>query len=755
MTAATDLDFKNTLNPEQHAAVTHGKGPQLVLAGAGSGKTRVITYRVAWLVKACGVDPRQITAVTFTNKAAGEMRERIEKLLGLYPLPSFVGTFHRFTLRQLRAYGSRVGLPSQFSILDASDQKTLVKKAIKLEELPEKAFPPQAMLSAISSAKNRLLDPVAYERQADDFFTRRAARVYRRYQNLIREAGGVDFDDMIRLTVELLRQDDALRQRLRRRIQFLLVDEFQDTNHAQLSLIHELCGGAGQLTAVGDEDQSIYRWRGAEIDNILEFERSFPGATIRKLERNYRSTQNILDASGAVIAHNAKRRGKRLWTESGAGENLVLYKARDELDEARWVASCLKSFEPTHGLSAMAVLVRTHAQTRALEDELLRQDLPYALIGGLRFYERAEIKDLIAYLRLVRNPHDLLAFSRVLNRPPRGIGKSTSELVLDRAAELGRSPWEVLVAGELTGVAARGVKALQRFRKLIEDLQEETAGLQLGEVLTRVLEKTDYARLYDKDDEDSQSRLENIREFLSAAQEFTEARGPSTDEEDRGLTAFLDHVSLASSEDHVSADQRVSLLTLHSAKGLEFPVVILAGLEEGLLPHFNARAEADIEEERRLLYVGMTRAGKRLLLTHCRRRRIAGLYKDQLPSLFLQEIPERLIDVEESSELFAHSPQADSIYSFFGREQPTAPSLPSTPSVAAVRTVVPEVSASTPSRSSRVRPGSLVRHAKLGRGRVLSIEGSGDETRLSIYFDGLGKRKLVARFAQLEVLNAR
>ncbi len=781
------LDFDQALNAEQLPAVTHGDGPQLILAGAGSGKTRVITYRVAWLVQEHGVDPSRIAAVTFTNKAAGEMKDRIEELLGLYPLPAFVGTFHRFALRLLRAYGPRIDLSRDFVILDGSDQLSLIKKAMQATEMSTDAYRPRAVLSAISSAKNRLLDPAQFAARADDFFSQTVvAPVYRRYQALMRAAGGVDFDDMIMLTVKLLRRDKELKQRIRDRHRYLLVDEFQDTNHAQLMLIHQVSANpevGGNLTAVGDEDQGIYRWRGAELDNILEFERSFPGATIRKLERNYRSTQNILDASGAVVANNVHRRGKRLWTDAGEGEKLRLYKARDEVDEARWVNNLLQSLAGDHRHSEMAVLVRTNAQTRAFEDRFLRQGVPYQLVGGVRFYERAEIKDLMAYLRFVRNPMDNMSFERIVNRPPRGIGKKTLDGLLAMAAETGQAAWDTLSKDKLVGIPPRGAKALARFREQMTPVIEAAVELPLPTVLDRLLEATAYTEQFDEHDDEGQMRLENIDEFRSGVQEFAESHGYGSTEEDL-LTAFLDHVSLASDTDSLKKRPGVTLTTFHSAKGLEFPVVIVAGLEENVLPHFNAQElPENLEEERRLLYVGMTRAEKRLILTTCSRRRIAGNYQDQEPSRFLLEIPNRLLDIETSPELFAPqrpswnrpSPRSggmptegmpswslpsaptaskpvsgsDAVNSFFGRQPAKEASLPFEDPAPSL-TVVP-VNEPTPA-ARRIKRGTRVRHASLGAGRILNIEGSGEDMRLIVYFDSKGRKKLLAKYAQLEIL---
>jgi DNA helicase-2/ATP-dependent DNA helicase PcrA len=743
---ASKLDLERVLNPEQIAAATHGDGPQLVLAGAGSGKTRVITYRIAWLVEERGVDPAAIVAVTFTNKAAAEMRERVENLLQRYPLPTFVGTFHRFSLNLLRRYGERVGLQRDFVILDQDDQIGLVKKALQAEQIAETAFPPRTVLATISGAKNRLETPDDFERAADGYFLSRVARLYRRYQNLLREASAVDFDDMIAKAVELLQKQEEIAARVHGRLRHLLVDEYQDTNHAQLVLIRELIGRAGNLTAVGDEDQGIYRWRGAEIENILRFEDSFPGAVVRKLERNYRSTQTILDASGAVVAHNRGRRGKRLWTEAGAGEKLELYKAADEQDEAKWVVRTLQGLRQRHPLSGMAILVRTNAQTRSLEEELLREQVPYSLVGGVRFYERAEIKDLVAYLRLLRNPRDTLSFLRVLNTPPRGIGRGTQELLEQRAAELGQPLWDVLLLDEIDRLPARAAKALAAFRDLIEDLRRAAEALPLPALLTQLVESTGYLDVYRGSNPEDQARLENIQEFRSAAQEFTERHagprgGADESEAEDSLTAFLDHVSLVADLDGWQADRGVSLMTLHSAKGLEFPVVVVAGLEEGILPHFNSGGKVeDVEEERRLLYVGMTRAMERLYLSCCRRRRIAGRYQDQQESPFLEELPMELVEVTQSPSLFV-SDRTRGVYSFFERDREVE-DLP----------VWREPSAPGAHATQRFKRGARVRHAHLGEGTVMDTEGDGEMMKITVYFERAGKRKLVAKYAGLEAV---
>ena len=725
-------DLLSELNDDQRAAVTHGDGPQLVLAGAGSGKTRVITYRIAWLALERGVDPRSMVAVTFTNKAAGEMRDRAERLLDVWPLPAFVGTFHRYALTLLRRYGDRVGLARDFAILDGDDQRAIVSQAMAAEGVSEASFPPRSVLAAISAAKNQLLDPDGYARLAQDFFRERVARVYRRYQGLLRQASGVDFDDMLVLAVRLFEEHGELAARLRGGVEHLLVDEFQDTNHAQLRLVAELAAPQGNLTAVGDEDQGIYRWRGADLANILEFERHFPGATVRKLERNYRSTANILGAANAVVANNRLRRGKKLWTDAGRGEAVTLFRSSDDQEEARWVTETIGRLRSRHGLADFAVLVRTNAQTRAFEDEFFRAGLPYTLVGGVRFYERAEIKDLIAYLRLLRNPRDNFSLQRVLNQPPRGIGKGTVALLDERAAKGGGVLWDVLELDSLESFSARARAALVAFRDLVRSLRAAAGELPLPALLDELLAKTGYGDLYRRDDPEDQARLENIREFLSAAQEFTESRAFASAEDDL-LTAFLDHVALVTDLDAWDGERGVALMTLHGAKGLEFPVVFLPGLEEGLLPHFNTQGRPeDVEEERRLFYVGMTRARHRLLLSVCRRRRIAGRYQDQLESPFLGEVPGELLEVTESPSLYS-TDRTRGIDDFFGRARAAA-----------------EVEATANRRLPR--RGSRVRHATLGQGVILELEGSGDDAKITVFFDRAGKRKLVARYAGLELL---
>jgi DNA helicase-2/ATP-dependent DNA helicase PcrA len=727
----TPLDLASSLNPEQIAAVTHGDGPQLVLAGAGSGKTRVITHRIGWLIESRGVDPARVVAVTFTNKAAAEMRHRVETLLGRSQTGGFVGTFHRFGLGMLRRYAERAGLRPGFTVFDDGDQIALVKRALEEEGLQEGAYPPRTMLARISDAKSRLLDPESYAASTSGFFEERVERVFRRYEHLLRRASAVDFDDLIALPVRLLTRDVEIAARVKGRIAHLLVDEFQDTNHAQLRLVRELVGPAGNLTAVGDEDQGIYRWRGADLDNVLHFEREFPGAMVRKLERNYRSTQNILDAAGELVAHNRKRRGKRLWTDAGKGEPIELYRARDETDEAQWVVrragDLVRAGTPWRDI---AVLVRTNAQTRALEEELLRTRTPYVLIGGTRFYERAEIKDVVAYLRAIWDPRDELAMARITNQPPRGIGKATQRLLEEEAERAGMQAWDLLALDRLDNLPPKSARALRGFRDLLLELHADLDRLPAFALLEKLMERSGLLALHAGEDAESQARRENLQEFLSAAEELLSRDPARRDLPARdSLPDLLDHIALVADLDDWEVERGLAVLTLHSAKGLEFRSVFVTGLEDGVLPHYNAQDRADgVEEERRLLYVGMTRARERLCLTACRRRRVAGRFQDQEPSPFLDEIPRLLVQGQDSPSLY-DSERTRGVDAFFGR-----------------------VDRSSSQEERPLGKGRRVRHPQLGDGIVLAVEGQGEGMKLTVFFERAGKRKLVAKYANLEVV---
>ena len=588
------------LNPQQCEAVTHGEGPLLVLAGAGSGKTRVLTYRIAHLLAVGAIEPSGITAVTFTNKAAREMRERVENLLGRQLAGGFVGTFHRWALDILRRYPAAAGLPPHFGIADTDDQRALATRALKDLDLDPRELPPRAVLSRISGLVNRGTGLEAFAQGAAGSSDETLARVWERYAKLKRAAKVVDFDDMLVCGLEALRNDAKIRRTVARRAHYLLVDEFQDTNSLQMDLMTVVLDGVGNLTAVGDEDQSIYRWRGAELDNILRFENFFPGARVVALEENYRSTAPILEVAGGLIAANAGRRGKRLFTSREGGEPVRLCVSEDERGEARWVVDQMEVLAGSHPLHEMAVLMRTNAQTRPFEEELTRRRVPYRVVGGLRFWQRAEIKDALAYLRLIVRPGDPLSFERVVNTPTRGIGAATMDVLRRSAGDLEIDLPDA--ARRLPeGLSPRARLSLERFFGLLDEAEERRDELAPGDLVGWLLEASGLFAMYEGDAEDRVARRENLQQLAAAVAEAAD-RGQDLDE-------FLDAVALLEDNNDQGTPKGVALMTLHSAKGLEFDVVFLAGLEDGLLPHASSRDEPEgLEEERRLAYVGMTRA---------------------------------------------------------------------------------------------------------------------------------------------------
>ncbi|HEY5907003.1 MAG TPA: UvrD-helicase domain-containing protein, partial [Vicinamibacteria bacterium] len=633
-------DLLEGLNAQQREAVLATEGPTLILAGAGSGKTRVITHRIAHLVLEKGVPSEAVLAVTFTNKAAGEMKERTERLLAGQAFKGWISTFHSLCVRLLRREAAAAGLSPAFVIFDEDDQVQAVRQALKALDLPEKVHPPRRILSRISAVKNSGKDPE--DPAGDSVGAQTFARVAERYRAILTQAQALDFDDLLLRAVAVLENADV-RERYRRRFRYMLVDEYQDTNRAQYELIRHLVAPEGNITVVGDEDQSIYSWRGADINNILDFEKDFPGARVLRLEENYRSTQSILDLAGALVAHNVKRKGKTLRAVKHSGDPVRLHQAPDEYQEAAWVTARLAGLKGKRA----AVLFRMNAQSRLVEEALLRQGMPYLVVGGVGFYERKEIKDVVAYLRLVRNPHDPMALRRVINVPARGIGERTVDEIADAAEKRGISLWDA--AGAVEGEAllpARATLPIRRFRDTIEALRAEAAGLGVKDLVSRVLSSTGYAQaLAQEDTHESQDRLENLAELLSAAAEY-EARS-----EDPNLTGFLDQVSLLADTDMVKDDAPVVLMTLHSAKGLEYDLVFLVGLEEGLMPHARSLEREDaIEEERRLVYVGMTRARERLFLSWAQSRQVFGQRRTSQPSRFLEELPRERMEVsgEES-----------------------------------------------------------------------------------------------------------
>jgi DNA helicase-2/ATP-dependent DNA helicase PcrA len=715
------------LNEQQRAAVAAVEGPVLILAGAGSGKTRVITHRVAHLVLDRGVDSGRILAVTFTNKAAEGMRSRAEALVPGRPLHAWMSTFHSFCVRLLRREATAAGLPPGFLIYDEDDQMAVMREALRGLDLSEKLHPPRRLLSRVSARKNAARADEDDEGYGSDL----TRRVMERYTELLRAAGAVDFDDLLLVAVALLERSETVRRAWQERFPFLLVDEYQDTNRAQYDLVRLLAGPGGNLTVVGDEDQSIYSWRGADISNILDFEHDFPGARVFRLEENYRSSQKILDAAGALVSCNVRRKGKTLRAVKGIGDPVRVHEAMDEYQEAAWVTERIAARRSS---GRVAVLFRMNAQSRLFEEGLLRLRLPYLVVGGVGFYERKEVKDVLAYLRLVHNPRDAVAFRRVVNVPPRGIGAKTVDEIDRVAAQGGSSPWEAAVRlVDEAALPSRALVPLRQFKETIETLRLEASaesGLARGlrGLLERILELSGYgAALAREDSQESQDRLENLAELLSAAVDY-EAR-----EETPTLAGFLDRAALVSETDRVRDDVPVLLMTLHAAKGLEFESVFLVGLEEGLLPHSRSLTGEDaLEEERRLCYVGMTRAMERLHLSWARSRQVFGQRRLAEPSRFLAEIPEEV--QERSGGVFRVPPPrpGDAPPRFAG--------------AAVAAGAAPGVS------SEPMRPGVRVRHPLFGVGTVLRREGDGDDLKVTVSFPGVGAKKLVARFAGLEVV---
>ncbi len=730
--------FLDRLNPAQRKAVELTEGPLLVLAGAGSGKTRVITTRVAHLILNLGVEPARILAVTFTNKAAAQMKERVAALLdggGVDGSPT-ISTFHSFCVRVLRRDIDRLGYHRDFSIYDEDDQQRLMKASTRELGLSEEALPARAAQSRISHAKNRGISPAELYRQAADATTEKLASVYERYEKKLRESNALDFDDLLLKTVELFDRAPDIRARYNEWFRYLLVDEYQDTNRVQYRLIRALTEDHQNICVVGDEDQSIYRWRGADIENILSFEKDFPRAQIIRLEQNYRSTQLILDAASAVVAHNRARIGKKLWSDQTEGDRVALYAAYDADEEAHFVTDDLASALAANPEATVAVLYRTNAQSRPFEEALRRNGIAYQMVGGFRFYERAEVKDAMAYARLAVNARDSAAFLRIVNVPSRGAGASTIAALQSSAQRRSISLWEALDEGlRENSLPPRAHKAMRCFHDIVSRLAADHTALTLSEFFKAVLDRTGYLNMLETENTpEAQGRIENLQELVNAAAE-AEGRGEA-------LAEFLDHAALLSGADQYNEHSRVTLMTLHTAKGLEFNTVYLAGLEEGLFPHKLSQMEdAAIEEERRLCYVGMTRARERLVLTWASHRRAYGedYLRTTRPSRFLSELPSPLIEPVSSN---AGAPKTKSvwgdavnsvagIHDFFGKKQGPALGGPG-------------------GRSGGWKLGVRVRHPKYGLGTIVDSEGDGQDLKLTVSFPGYGRKKLIEKYASLE-----
>jgi DNA helicase II / ATP-dependent DNA helicase PcrA len=743
-----------SLNPEQRQAVEHFEGPILVLAGAGSGKTRVLTTRIAWLVQECGVDPSSILAVTFTNKAAGEMRERVRRLLGHEPAGMWIGTFHATGARLLRRHADRLGWTPGYSITDADQAQRETKRVMERLNIPHKRWNPQAVHSAISGAKNQLVGPADFEKTAGDAFSRVVASVYPAYQASLREQNAFDFDDLLFKPVELLAGAPDLLQRYQRRFRFLLVDEYQDTNHAQYRLLRLLADAERNIMVVGDDDQSIYGWRGADIRNILDFEKDFAGARIVRLEQNYRSTGNILDAANRVIAQNARRKGKTLRTDAGAGERLTRVQALDERDEADWIADEIQARLQAGDAQSprdFTVLYRTNAQSRAFEEAFRRRDMPYQIIGGTRFYERREIMDTLAYLRLIANPRDAGAFDRIVNYPRRGIGDTSRARLLEWATEQEIAPLEAAArAGECPALRGGAAASLEKFAGLIQRYGALAAHLPLGELLERLIEEVGLIDALREEGPEGEDRIDNVRELVAGTHDF-DVRDAIEEPEDAPegatpLDLFLQRVTLITDIDRHDPDARaVTLMTLHNAKGLEFPCVFIAGLEDGLFPLARAFDDPEtLEEERRLFYVGITRGRSKVYLTHARSRRRMGEILAGKPSSFMKPIPDALLEVKRTPALSAgYDPGG------FGGWQPRAPrrAAPAFDDGGGGGVYVDYADAQDVPRFVK---GERVRHPQFGRGTIRELSGFGRDLRATIAFDEAGTRKIILRYANLQ-----
>jgi DNA helicase II / ATP-dependent DNA helicase PcrA len=762
------VQFLETLNPEQREAVLHVNGPLLILAGAGSGKTRVITSRVAYLVGDGHAQPEEVLAVTFTNKAAEEMRARVAALLGSDCSRIWLSTFHALCARLLRREAPAIGLSRDFVIYDSADQLTVVKQALKELHIDDSFVQPRAALSRISHAKNRMEGPDAVA-SAQEWNRRNEeiAKIYAYYLQVLKESNALDFDDLLLKTVELVEQSERVRAKYAEQFRFVMVDEYQDTNRPQYLLIRRLAEVHRNLCVVGDPDQSIYKWRGADLRNILDFESDFPEAKIVKLERNYRSTQIILDAATAVISQNRNRKDKRLWTDRRGGDRIVYFRGGDELEEADFITRTARTALADDVEALVAVLYRTNAQSRTIEDALMREGITYKIVGGVRFYERKEIKDALAYMRLVMNPHDDVSLRRVINVPARGIGKGVMDAIESFAPAAGGEPadvddlpllaaglqpalsanslWARIVRGlDARAFTSRAAQSLAVFRDLIVNLTEVARRDSVSIAIGKMLDQSGYLKdLRDERSEDAEARIENLAELVSAAREY-ESREPEP-----SLGGFVDRLSLLSDadEEEGSADARVWLMTLHSAKGLEFPVVVLAGLEEGLFPHSrSSESDEELEEERRLCYVGMTRARARLVLTGAARRRVFGEYQSSEPSRFIDEVPPELVEritPSYASGYQGHFPHYEFRTNPYGRGRRGSRVREDEATYAYEdedqSTVGPEL-----------RPGMKVRHTQFGLGTVLSVERLDDDTKLVVRFAAVGQKTLRAKYARLE-----
>jgi DNA helicase II / ATP-dependent DNA helicase PcrA len=752
----------NGLNPEQQSAVKATDGPLLLMAGAGSGKTRVLTHRIAYLIVEKRVNPYNILAITFTNKAAREMRERIGKMMGGVAEEIWISTFHSMCVRILRRDIDRMGYNRNFTILDTGDQQSVVKGILKDKNLDPKKYDPRAILGAISSAKNELIDPEEYAKTAGGYFEQAVSDVYTEYQKRLRKNQALDFDDLIMMTIQLFQRVPEVLEYYQRKFQYIHVDEYQDTNRAQYMLVKFLANRFKNLCVVGDSDQSIYRWRGADIANILSFEKDYPNATVILLEQNYRSTKRILLAANKVIENNATRKAKNLWTENPEGNKLVYYRADSEQGEAQFVAGKIKELtrDGKYKNSDVAILYRTNAQSRVMEEVLLKSNIEYSIVGGTKFYDRKEIKDMLAYLRLISNPDDDISLQRIINVPKRGIGSSSVDKMANFAAMHDISIFQALDSVELLGLSPKITKGAREFRDLIKNYTQMQEFLSVTELVEDILDKSGYREMLKAEKSiEAQSRLENLDELLSVTKNFEEGS------EDKSLVAFLTDLALVadidSLDDEGEKTDSITLMTLHSAKGLEFPVVFLIGLEEGVFPHSRSlMEEAEMEEERRLAYVGITRAEQSLFITNAQMRTLYGRTSMNPASRFISEIPEDLLEGVEKEEKRTNTPFGSRGTSFgrstsgstgtsFGRNTSGTPGT-SFGTPVTRKPVMRPLAASTGGDTVGWKVGDKAEHGKWGIGTVVSVKGEGEGTELDIAFPSpTGIKRLLAKFAPI------
>ena len=776
-------DILKGLNDKQYEAVVNTEGPCLVIAGAGSGKTKVLTHKIAYLIGEKGAKPWDILAITFTNKAANEMKERIANLIGDDAKDIWMGTFHSICVRILRRFIDRIGFDTSFIIFDTSDQRTLVKGCLKDLSIDDKMFTDRAVLSEISNAKNEMLEPEMYQVRANgDFRKEKIAEVYKLYQKRLKENNAIDFDDIINYTIKILMENPDIIEYYSNKFKYVLVDEYQDTNKAQFTLVTMLASKHGNITVVGDNDQGIYSFRGADITNILNFEKDFPGTRIIKLEQNYRCTGNILKAANAVIKNNEVKYKKELWTQNEEGNLPKVYQAQNEYDEGSYIVEQMEHLrrEEYYKYSDFAILYRMNTQSRAIEDILRRENIPYKIIGGLKFYERKEIKDIIAYLRLIQNGNDNLSLKRIINEPKRGIGKTSLDKIEFLANETGQSMYEIIKRADEFGLNRVFLNS-REFVNTIEELKAKQEELPISKLIKETLKKSGYTKALENENTiEAENRIENLDEFLTVAIEFEE------EEAENSLSSFLEGITLSSDIDDLEeSEEYVTLMTLHSAKGLEFPVVFLIGMEEGIFPGYKSISEPkELEEERRLCYVGITRAKENLFLTCSKQRTIFGSTSYNPVSRFLKEIPENLLEGYE--EAFGETTNKDQMFkdssyswSYGSKNNGNIKTYKINESNGSA-VAASSYNSNTKNNSSsngfmfrtaesflnnlakkstntadltKYQSGVRVFHKKFGEGTINQVEPEGEDLKVDISFDKVGHKRLMAKFANLEVID--